>query len=104
MENPLVLPSGSITRSYAKKYGTTISLYIQEQAIQELHDIASNKCCVELQDRPKILALIEAYVEENKKHARASWHTQTVLESDLRKESNSMKHARAKQHAQTVLH
>ncbi|KDP45148.1 hypothetical protein JCGZ_17480 [Jatropha curcas] len=91
--NPLVLPSGPITRSRAKKYGATMSLYIQEQVTQELHDLALNKCCVELQDRPKILTLIEAYFEENKKHARASWHTQTALESDLRKESNNMKHA-----------
>ncbi|KDP46971.1 hypothetical protein JCGZ_02407 [Jatropha curcas] len=64
-----------------------MSLYIQEQVTQELHDLALNKRCVELQDRPKILTLIEAYVEENKKHA------QTVVESDLRKENNNMKHA-----------
>ncbi|KDP47203.1 hypothetical protein JCGZ_03597 [Jatropha curcas] len=65
MENPLVLPSGPITRSRAKKWGATMSLYIQEQVTQELHDLAFNKCFVELQDRPKLLTLIEAYVEEN---------------------------------------
>ncbi|KDP28046.1 hypothetical protein JCGZ_19738 [Jatropha curcas] len=34
--NPLVLPSGPITRSRAKKYGATMSVYIQEQITQEL--------------------------------------------------------------------
>ncbi|KDP23093.1 hypothetical protein JCGZ_01183 [Jatropha curcas] len=61
--NPLVLPSGPITRSRAKKYGATMSLYIQEQVTQELQDLAFNKCYEELEGTPKFLTLMEAHVE-----------------------------------------
>ncbi|KDP33150.1 hypothetical protein JCGZ_13590 [Jatropha curcas] len=61
--NPLALPSGPITRSREKKYGATMSLYIQEQITQELHDLAFNKCYEELEGTPKFLTLIEAQVE-----------------------------------------
>ncbi|KDP20265.1 hypothetical protein JCGZ_08614 [Jatropha curcas] len=61
--NPLALPNGPITRSRAKKYGATMSLYIQEQITQELHDLAFNKCYEELEGTPKFLTLIEAQVE-----------------------------------------
>ncbi|KDP43945.1 hypothetical protein JCGZ_05412 [Jatropha curcas] len=61
--NPLVLPSGPITRSRANKYGATMSLYIQEQVTQELHDLAFNKCYEELEGTPKFLTLMEAHVE-----------------------------------------
>ncbi|KDP39818.1 hypothetical protein JCGZ_04917 [Jatropha curcas] len=61
--NPLALPNGPITRSRAKKYGATMSLYIQEQITQELHDLAFNKCFAELKGTPKFLTLIEAQVE-----------------------------------------
>ncbi|KDP39415.1 hypothetical protein JCGZ_03697 [Jatropha curcas] len=61
--NPLVLPSGPITRSRAKEYGATMSLYIQEQVTQELHDLVFNKCYEELEGTPKFLTLMEAHVE-----------------------------------------
>ncbi|KDP21878.1 hypothetical protein JCGZ_03528 [Jatropha curcas] len=61
--HPLALPSGPITRSRAKKYGATMSLYIQEQITQELHDLAFNKCYEELGGTPKFLTLLEAQVE-----------------------------------------
>ncbi|KDP23796.1 hypothetical protein JCGZ_00128 [Jatropha curcas] len=61
--DPLVLPSGPITRSRAKKYGATMSLYIQEQVTQELHDLAFNKCYEELKGTSKFLILMEAHVE-----------------------------------------
>ncbi|KDP30377.1 hypothetical protein JCGZ_17106 [Jatropha curcas] len=64
MDKPVVLPSGPIIRSRVKKYGATMSLCIQEQVTQELHDLALNKCCVELKGTPKFLTLIEAYAEE----------------------------------------
>ncbi|KDP47199.1 hypothetical protein JCGZ_03115 [Jatropha curcas] len=40
-----------------------MSLYIQEQITQELHDLAFNKCYEELEGTPKFLTLIEAQVE-----------------------------------------
>ncbi|KDP20444.1 hypothetical protein JCGZ_06006 [Jatropha curcas] len=61
--NPLALPSGPITRNRAKKYGATMSLHIQEQVTQELHDLAFNKCYEELEGTPKFLTLIETHVE-----------------------------------------
>ncbi|KDP30705.1 hypothetical protein JCGZ_16403 [Jatropha curcas] len=61
--NPLVLPSGPITKSHAKKYGATMSLYIQEQITQELNDLAFNKCYEELEGTPKFITLMEAHVE-----------------------------------------
>ncbi|KDP30318.1 hypothetical protein JCGZ_18155 [Jatropha curcas] len=63
MENPLVLPSGPITRSHTKRYGVAISLYVQDQVTQKLHDLAFNKCCVELEGTPRLLTLLEAYVD-----------------------------------------
>ncbi|KDP25799.1 hypothetical protein JCGZ_22521 [Jatropha curcas] len=63
MGNPLVLPSGPITRSCAKKYGAIMSLYIQEHVTQELHDLAFNKCYEELKGTPKFLTLMEAHAE-----------------------------------------
>ncbi|KDP25911.1 hypothetical protein JCGZ_22982 [Jatropha curcas] len=64
MGNPLALPSGPITRSHAKRYGAAMSSYIQEQVTQELHDLAFNKCYVELEGTPKFLTLLKAYVED----------------------------------------
>ncbi|KDP34435.1 hypothetical protein JCGZ_12795 [Jatropha curcas] len=63
MGNPLVLPSGLITRSHTKRYGAAMSLYVQDQVTQELHDLAFNKCCVELEGTPRLLTLLEAYVD-----------------------------------------
>ncbi|KDP20647.1 hypothetical protein JCGZ_03781 [Jatropha curcas] len=40
-----------------------MSLYIQEQITQELHDLAFNKCYEELEGTPKFLTLMEAHVE-----------------------------------------
>ncbi|KDP34406.1 hypothetical protein JCGZ_12687 [Jatropha curcas] len=66
MENnigdPLVLSSGPITRSRAKRYGASMSLYVQEQVTQKLYNLAFNKCCVELEGTPKLLTLLEANV------------------------------------------
>ncbi|KDP24687.1 hypothetical protein JCGZ_26508 [Jatropha curcas] len=45
--DPLVLPIGPITRSRAKRYGAAISLFVQAQITQELHDVAFNKCLEE---------------------------------------------------------
>ncbi|KDP37906.1 hypothetical protein JCGZ_05345 [Jatropha curcas] len=61
---PLVLPSGPITRSRAKRYGAVLSLYFQEQVTQELHDLAFNKCYVKLEGTPKFLTLLKACVED----------------------------------------
>ncbi|KDP36586.1 hypothetical protein JCGZ_08353 [Jatropha curcas] len=61
--NPLVLLSGPIIRSCAKKYGATMSLYIQEQVTEELHDLAFNKCYEELKGTHKFLTLMEAHVK-----------------------------------------
>ncbi|KDP46673.1 hypothetical protein JCGZ_12197 [Jatropha curcas] len=63
MENPLVLPSKPITRSHIKRYGAAMSLYVQDQVTQELHDLAFNKCCLELEGTPRLLTLLEAYVD-----------------------------------------
>ncbi|KDP42373.1 hypothetical protein JCGZ_01949 [Jatropha curcas] len=64
MENnegdPLVLPSGPVTRSRAKRYGAAISLYVQVQITQELHDVAFNKCCEELEGIPRLVILLVA--------------------------------------------
>ena len=57
--DPLVFPSGPITRSQAKRYGAAISLYVQAQITQELHDVAFNKCYVELEGKPKLLTMLE---------------------------------------------
>ncbi|KDP44577.1 hypothetical protein JCGZ_22159 [Jatropha curcas] len=59
----LVLPSGPIARSHTKRYGAAMSLYVQDQVTQELHDLAFNKCCVELEGTPRLLTLLEAYVD-----------------------------------------
>ncbi|XP_037495994.1 uncharacterized protein LOC119370926 [Jatropha curcas] len=64
MGDPLVLPSGPITRSRAKRYEASMSLYVQEQVTQELHDLAFNNCYVELKAIPKFLTLLEACVED----------------------------------------
>ncbi|KDP24984.1 hypothetical protein JCGZ_24313 [Jatropha curcas] len=40
-----------------------MSLYIQEQVTQELHDLAFNKCYEELDGTPMFLTLMEAQVE-----------------------------------------
>ncbi|KDP21888.1 hypothetical protein JCGZ_03256 [Jatropha curcas] len=40
-----------------------MSLYIQEQITQELHDLAFNKCYEELEGTPKFLTLMEEQVE-----------------------------------------
>ncbi|KDP30703.1 hypothetical protein JCGZ_16401 [Jatropha curcas] len=40
-----------------------MSLYIQEQVTQELHDLAFNKCYEELEGTPKFLTLMKAHVE-----------------------------------------
>ncbi|KDP27436.1 hypothetical protein JCGZ_20254 [Jatropha curcas] len=40
-----------------------MSLYVQEQITQELHDLAFNKCYEELEGTPKFLTLMEAHVE-----------------------------------------
>ncbi|KDP28045.1 hypothetical protein JCGZ_19737 [Jatropha curcas] len=58
--DPLVLPIRSITRSRAKRYGAAISLFVQAQITQELHDAAFNKCCEELEGIPKLLMLLVA--------------------------------------------
>ncbi|KDP33130.1 hypothetical protein JCGZ_13577 [Jatropha curcas] len=63
MQNPLVLPSGLITRSHTKRYGAAMSLYVQDQVTKELHDLAFNKCCVELEGTHRLLTLLEAYVD-----------------------------------------
>ncbi|KDP36432.1 hypothetical protein JCGZ_08701 [Jatropha curcas] len=59
MENnvgdPLVLPNGPITRSRIKRYGAAMSLYFQVQTTQELHNVAFNKCCEELEGLPRSL-------------------------------------------------
>ncbi|KDP23201.1 hypothetical protein JCGZ_00193 [Jatropha curcas] len=39
-----------------------MSLHIQEQVTNELHDLAFNKCCEELEGTPKFLTLKEAHV------------------------------------------
>ena len=59
----LVLPSGPITRRHTKIYRAAMSLYVQDQVTQELHDLAFNKCCVELKGTPRLLTLLEAYVD-----------------------------------------
>ncbi|KDP27546.1 hypothetical protein JCGZ_20131 [Jatropha curcas] len=59
--DPLVLPIGPITRSRAKRYGAAISLFVQAQITQELHDVAFNKCCEELEGIPRLLMLLVAY-------------------------------------------
>ncbi|KDP22756.1 hypothetical protein JCGZ_02461 [Jatropha curcas] len=46
----------------AERYGAAMSLYIQEQVTQELHNLAFNKCRVELEGTPKLLTLLEANV------------------------------------------
>ncbi|KDP30091.1 hypothetical protein JCGZ_18566 [Jatropha curcas] len=56
--DPLVLPSGTITGSHAKRYGAAMSLYV-DQISQELHDVAYNKCCVELEGTSRLLTLLE---------------------------------------------
>ncbi|KDP35493.1 hypothetical protein JCGZ_08931 [Jatropha curcas] len=67
MENnkgdPLMLPSGPITRSHTKRYGAAMSLYVQDQVTQELHHLIFNKCCVELEGTPRLLTLLEAYID-----------------------------------------
>ncbi|KDP43293.1 hypothetical protein JCGZ_24214 [Jatropha curcas] len=63
IRDPLLLPSGPITRSCAKRYGAAISSYVQDQVSQELHDQTFNKCCVELEGTPRLLILLEASVE-----------------------------------------
>ncbi|KDP20350.1 hypothetical protein JCGZ_06735 [Jatropha curcas] len=58
--DPLVLSIGPITRSHAKRYGAAISSFVQAQITQELHDVAFNKCCEELEGIPKLLMLLVA--------------------------------------------
>ncbi|KDP23879.1 hypothetical protein JCGZ_26713 [Jatropha curcas] len=58
--DPLVLPIGPITRSRAKRYGAAISLFVQAQITQELHDVAFNKCGEELEGIPRLLMLLVA--------------------------------------------
>ncbi|KDP29576.1 hypothetical protein JCGZ_19377 [Jatropha curcas] len=58
--DPLVLPSGPITRSHTKRYWAAMSLYVQDQVTQELNDLAFNNCCVELEGTPRLLTLLEA--------------------------------------------
>ncbi|KDP32202.1 hypothetical protein JCGZ_13809 [Jatropha curcas] len=64
MENnigdPLVLPSGPITRSRAKRYRAAMSSYVQNQVSQELHDQVFNKCSGELEGTTRLLLLSEA--------------------------------------------
>ncbi|KDP30125.1 hypothetical protein JCGZ_18120 [Jatropha curcas] len=57
--DPLVLPNGSITRSRAKRYGEAMTLYVQVQITQELHDVAFNKFCEELEGLPTLLTMLE---------------------------------------------
>ncbi|KDP22887.1 hypothetical protein JCGZ_01961 [Jatropha curcas] len=89
-----------------------MSLYIQEQITQELHDIAFNKCYEELEGNPKFLTLMEAHVEmesENPTIARPSpgkvsmpvqgGTPQVVQASASRKKTLDLKHARANWHA-----
>ncbi|KDP27109.1 hypothetical protein JCGZ_22041 [Jatropha curcas] len=59
----LVLPSGPITRSHTKRYGAAMSLYVQDQITHELHDLAFNNCCVEIEGTPRLLTLLEEYVD-----------------------------------------
>ncbi|KDP35760.1 hypothetical protein JCGZ_10840 [Jatropha curcas] len=40
-----------------------MSVYVQEQITQELHDLAFNKCYEEDEGTPKFLTLMEAHVE-----------------------------------------
>ncbi|KDP22883.1 hypothetical protein JCGZ_01957 [Jatropha curcas] len=58
--DPLVLLIGPIIRSRAKQYGAAISLFVQAQITQELHDVAFNKCCEELEGIPRLLMLLVA--------------------------------------------
>ncbi|KDP36963.1 hypothetical protein JCGZ_08857 [Jatropha curcas] len=58
-DNLLVLPTGPITRSRAKKYGATII----HSRTSHLHDLAFNKCYEELEGTLKFLTLMEAHVE-----------------------------------------
>ncbi|KDP47174.1 hypothetical protein JCGZ_25683 [Jatropha curcas] len=44
-----------------------MSLYIQEQVTQELHDLAFNNCYEELEGIPKFITLMEAHVEMESK-------------------------------------
>ncbi|KDP30710.1 hypothetical protein JCGZ_15509 [Jatropha curcas] len=56
----LVLPNGPITRSRAKRYGAAVSSFVQAQITRELHDVAFNKCCEELEGIPRLLMLLVA--------------------------------------------
>ncbi|KDP33105.1 hypothetical protein JCGZ_13549 [Jatropha curcas] len=107
--NPLVLPGGPITRSRAKTYGATMSLYIQEQVTQELHDLAFDKCYEELEGTPKFLTLMEAHVEMEFESPTMACPRpcyvstpvqggtpQAVPSFDLLRKTTTLKHARAK--------
>ncbi|KDP25704.1 hypothetical protein JCGZ_24005 [Jatropha curcas] len=72
--NPLVLPSGPIIRSRSKRYEASMSLYVQEQVTKELHDLAFNKCYVELEGTPKFLTLLEACIEDGSTIVLSSTH------------------------------
>ena len=58
-KDPLVLPSGPVTRSKAKKLKAAMNLHIQEQVTQELTELAFGKCLVKLEDTPKLLTLLK---------------------------------------------
>ncbi|KDP38307.1 hypothetical protein JCGZ_05193 [Jatropha curcas] len=92
--NPLALPSGPIARSHAKKYGATMSLYIQGQITQELHDLAFNKCYEELEETPKFLTLIEAHVELVSTPVQGGT-PQTVQATASQGTTHDLEHARA---------
>ncbi|KDP38274.1 hypothetical protein JCGZ_05160 [Jatropha curcas] len=89
-----------------------MSLYIQEQITQELHDLAFNKCYEELEGTPKFLTLMEAHVElepEFLTHDMArpclvntpvqGGTPQTVQASASQGTTLDLKHARANSHA-----
>ncbi|KDP29275.1 hypothetical protein JCGZ_19443 [Jatropha curcas] len=62
-DDPLVLPSGPITRSCAKRYGAAMSLYVQDQVTLELQDHSYARCEIELEEAPKFTMVLEACKE-----------------------------------------
>ncbi|KDP36208.1 hypothetical protein JCGZ_09961 [Jatropha curcas] len=85
-----------------------MSLYIQDQVTQELHDLAFNKCYEELEGTPKFLTLVEAHVELEPEFPTYDMPRpclvsttvqggtpQAVQASDSREATLDLKHARA---------
>ncbi|KDP39725.1 hypothetical protein JCGZ_02746 [Jatropha curcas] len=84
MENnigdPLVLPSGPITQSRAKRYGAAMYSYVQDQVSQELKTKHLTSIVRNLKAHLGFLYCWRQVLKEW--HAHAEWHAQAVLESD----------------------